>query len=107
MAVEKIYTINEINQINLTKKAIVNSIYTDVDGNKYIGTRLGTLMFLQNAASTAIDSISGIDSKNVQGAIGEINGRLKIIENDYVTEEELAASERRSRCFTLSMSMIL
>lgn len=104
---ETIYTISQIRQINILQSAVADKIYTDEKGNKYVGTSFGTLIFLQKAVTSPIAEIEGIVSKTVQGALSEINGRVSKIENDYVTEEELAAAERRSRCYTLSMSMIL
>lgn len=103
---ERIYSKQEIDQFNRTKKAVSGITYTDSEGNKFTGTSEGTLSLLQKATSTPYTASrgSGISSSTVGGALDELGERVSSIEGDYVTEEELAIQIKRAKCFAIAMS---
>ncbi len=101
MAVEKIYTKQEIDGINRSKKARPGLFYTDVYGNKFLGTTEGTLELAQRAAAVPYGNTT------VDVVITNLINRVTNIENTMATDVELAESEERSRCFSIAMASVL
>ena len=104
---EKIYNKLEIDKINAQHTAEVDAIITDNLGNKYIGTTDNNLQLLQPAENTPISRVGNMTSTRVAGLLGEVDERISAIEDDYVTEAELAQAKRDSACFATSMAIIL
>ena len=105
MATEKIYTAFEIKRINSLGTAVPNQSYTDELGNVYFGTTSKHLLLTQPASASRIGAIPGIESGTVEGALTELSDRVTTIEDDYVTEAELAL--KSDKCFTMAMAIAL
>lgn len=98
---EIIYTKQQIDQINRTKKAVAGLFYTDTVGNKFLGTTEGTLELAQRAAAVPYRETT------VEGALTDYGDRITTIENTMATDTELAETEERARCFSLAMAIVL
>lgn len=101
MAVAPIYSKQQIDDINRQKKAIKDLIYDDVDGNKYIGTSVGTLRLVQYASSVTYNNTT------VEGALNEHAEAIEEIESTMATDVELAEADVSLRGFALAMSLSL
>ena len=75
---DKIYTLKEIDQLNLERKAVYDKVYADVNGDKYIGTKRGTVLAGGKTSpivlSDAAKAATGVDT--LDEVIAQRIGRL-------------------------------
>jgi len=103
----KIYTEFEIKRINSLHLAVPGSIYEDSLGNLYIGTTNRNLLLSQKSSEISTSRIGDMLATTIEGVLETIDERLTIIENNYVTDEELLTAKNDIKCFATAMAMIL
>lgn len=109
MAKVIIYTLEQINQISSTKKAVKDDIYQDVDGNLFKGTSIGSLTLIQKSSGVPHEpsNDSNLTSTNVGSAINELGVKTKIIEDTMATDVELQSAKNDLKGFATAMAILL
>ena len=95
------YTLKEIENINKGNLAINDRFYEDVDGYVYIGK--GKRLFkYAKCSEVSIDNpdLQSLGS-NVCEVLSNLDDRIEVIEEDYVTQEEL----KKVKCFAISAAI--
>jgi hypothetical protein len=87
------YSISELNTINLRNQAVYNKIYVGSDGNKYVGTSNGRLRKLDDANLVQFNtSNTTTNTDNVQGAINNNTNLINQKKSDSFFEYKFTSA---------------
>lgn len=102
-----IYTEAELSKIHVGRKAFSGEIYLNEAGEKFVGRADGYLEKQKEVQDEVDGSTLGTNIKNIgKYTKEEVIEKLDQIDS-FATKEELEAAEKRAKCYSVAMSIVL